>query len=70
MVLLTTCAHFEAQVLAARLGAEGIVWQLRSNLGGPHPLGPVDLLVDSDDLDTARALLDPGVGTSEEVGHS
>ena len=43
--------------------AEGIVWQLRSNLGGPHPLGPVDVLVDDADLDTARELLDPARGS-------
>lgn len=68
MVLLTTCATFEAQVLAARLGAEGIVWQLRSNLGGPHPLGPVDVLVDGDDLATAQELLDPEGGSRVDDG--
>lgn len=63
MVPLTTCADFEAQVLVARLGAEGIVWQLRRNLGSMHPVGPVEVLVDADDLETARELLAlPNVG--------
>jgi Putative prokaryotic signal transducing protein len=45
-----------ARILAARLGAAGIVWQLRGG-DGLYPLGPVDVLVEEDDLVAARALL-------------
>jgi hypothetical protein len=48
---------FEARVIAARLGSEGIVWQLRGNVDGPYPIGEVEVLVDADDYELARALL-------------
>lgn len=59
MVRLTTCADgFEARLLAARLGADGVVWSLRGGHDGPIPIGTVDVLVDADDLQLARNLLD------------
>ena len=59
MVRLTTCTDaFEARVLAARLGSEGIVWSLRGGHDGPFAIGAVDVLVDADDYSTARELLD------------
>jgi hypothetical protein len=58
MVRLTTCGDaFEARVLAARLGAEGIVWSLRGGHDGPFAIGAVDVLVDADDYESARELL-------------
>jgi|SRR5690554_4065358 len=48
---------FEAQLLAARLGSEGLLWQLRGNVGGPYPVGPVEVLVRPDDLAVACELL-------------
>ena len=58
MVPLTSAANtFQARVIAARLGAEGVLWELRGNVDGPYPVGRVDILVDQDDLDTARELL-------------
>lgn len=56
--LATTRSGFEAQILAARLGAEGIVWQLRGGSSDSvYPVGSVDILVTEDDLDRARELL-------------
>ena len=58
MALLTTVATpFAARVLAARLGAEGILWELRGNLDGPYPVGAVQVLVASTDLGDAQELL-------------
>jgi len=58
MVPLTTAANpFAARILAAHLGAEGIVWQLRGNVDGPYPVGPVDVLVSVDDLALAREVV-------------
>ncbi len=58
MVLLTTAPNpMAARILAAHLGAEGIVWQLRGNVDGPYPVGPVEVLVPADDLEVARALV-------------
>ena len=49
---------FEARVLAARLGADGILWQLRGDgLDGICPGGGVDVLVSVDDLPGAQELL-------------
>ena len=55
--LLTASSPIEAKVLAARLGAEGIVWELRGSVDGPLAIGPIDVLVDEHGLDDARALL-------------
>lgn len=58
MVRLTTCGDaFEARVLVARLGAEGIVWSLRGGHDGPFAIGAVEVLVDADDYASARELL-------------
>ena len=58
MVRLTTCADgFEVRLLAARLGSEGIVWSLRGGHDGPFAIGTVEVLVEADDLDTAREVL-------------
>jgi hypothetical protein len=56
--IATTRSGFEARVLAARLGAEGIVWQLRGgNPDSVYPLGAVEVLVTTDDVDRAREVL-------------
>jgi Putative prokaryotic signal transducing protein len=58
MVSLTTVANpVAARILAAHLGAEGIVWELRGNVDGPYPLGPVEVLVAADDLEMARQVV-------------
>jgi hypothetical protein len=48
---------FHARVVAARLGSEGIVTQLRGGIDTPYPMGAVEVLVGEDDLEEARALL-------------
>jgi hypothetical protein len=47
---------FAAQVLVARLGAEGIVWELRGATG-IYPVGRTHVYVDEADLELARQLL-------------
>ena len=54
--LVSELSTFEAQLLAARLGAEGIVWELRGG-SSVYPVGWVDVLVESDDLEAAREML-------------
>ena len=67
--LATTRSAFEAQVLAARLGAEGILWQLRGGTADSvYPVGSVDVLVAEDDLDEARELLEDGTGELVDDG--
>lgn len=49
---------FSARVLAARLGSDGIVTQLRGGgIDGPYPMGNVEVLVSSADLEMAREIL-------------
>jgi hypothetical protein len=55
--LLTTLDQFEARVLAARLGAEGILWELRGGHDGPYPMGAVHVFVESADLERAHELI-------------
>ncbi len=48
---------FEARVVAARLGAEGIVWELRGAVDGPYPFGPIEVLVEESAWALANELL-------------
>ncbi len=58
MVRLVTAANpMEARIIAARLGAEGIVWQFLGSVDGPLAVGPVEVLVDQDGYEAARELL-------------
>jgi hypothetical protein len=58
MALLTTVSGpFPARVLAARLGSEGFVWELRGNVDGPYPVGAVQVLVAASELRDAQELL-------------
>lgn len=58
MVRLTTVgSSFHARVIAARLGSEGIVTDLRGNVDGFYPVGNVHVYVDTGDLDDAKEIL-------------
>src|ERR1700730_19280143 len=58
MVHLRTVHNtFHARVIAARLGADGIVTQLRGSVDGPYPVGVVSVWVDEDELACAQELL-------------
>ena len=58
MVHLRTVHNtFHARVIAARLGADGIVTQLRGSVDGPYPIGDVSVWVDEDDVVCAQELL-------------
>lgn len=59
MPLATGLSPFEAKVLAARLGADGIIWQMRGIVDGIYPIGEIDVLVPASELDDARVLLEP-----------
>jgi hypothetical protein len=59
--LATTRSGFEAKVLVARLGAEGIVAQQQGgNADSLYPVGAFDIVVDEGDLERARELLTDG----------
>ena len=55
--LATVASSFHARVIAARLGSEGIVTNLRGNIDGMYPMGDVHVYVDADDLPAATELL-------------
>ena len=55
--LATVRSTFHAREIAARLGAEGIVTELRGNVDGPYPVGDVHVFVDEDQLPDAQELL-------------
>ncbi len=54
--LVSVDTPFEARVLVARLGAEGIVWELKGATG-IYPVGRSHVYVDEGDLEMARELL-------------
>jgi len=55
--LATVSSSFHARVIAARLGSEGIVTDLRGNIDGLYPVGDVHVYVGQDDLGDAQELL-------------
>lgn len=55
--LRTVPGVFHARVIAARLGADGIVTELRGAIGGPYPFGGVSIWVALEDQPTASELL-------------
>lgn len=56
--LVSAGSTFHAQVLCARLGAEGILCELRGSTGGIYPLpGAVEVFVPATDVDDAREVL-------------
>ena len=58
MVRLVTASNaMEARIIAAHLGSEGIVWELRGSVDGPLAIGPVDVLVDAEDYESAKELM-------------
>ena len=58
MVRLTTVGtSFHARVIAARLGSEGIVTDLRGNVDGFYPVGDVHVYVDQLELVEAQEIL-------------
>jgi hypothetical protein len=48
---------FEAKLLAALLGAEGVVWELRGDVDGPYPVGGIEVLVPTDEAARAEEIL-------------
>jgi hypothetical protein len=55
--LMTAANAVEARIIAARLGSEGIVWELRGSVDGPLAIGPVEVLVDADGFECAKELM-------------
>jgi hypothetical protein len=55
--LATVRSTFHARVIAARLGAEGMVTELRGNVDGIYPVGDVHVFVTEEDLEAAQELL-------------
>jgi hypothetical protein len=65
-------SDFEAKVVTARLGADGILWEVRGVVDSLYPLGGIDVLVPVDELESARVSLrgdGPGTaGAAEPAG--
>ncbi|MDQ6727108.1 MAG: hypothetical protein M3066_13205 [Actinomycetota bacterium] len=55
--LATVSTSFHARVIAARLGTEGIVTDLRGNIDGLYPVGDTHVYVGEDDLPEAQEIL-------------
>jgi hypothetical protein len=55
--LRTVPDAFHARVIAARLGADGILTELRGAVGGPYPIGAVSVWVSTADEPIASDLL-------------
>ena len=55
--LLTAANAMEARIIAARLGSEGIVWELRGSVDGPFAIGPIEIFVDAEGLEAANEMM-------------
>ena len=54
---MTAGNAIEARIITARLGSEGIVWEVRGSVDGPFAIGPVEVFVDADDFESATEIL-------------
>ncbi len=70
--LATVSTSFHARVIAARLGSEGIVTELRGNVEGLYPVGDVHVYVGEDDLAESQELLlaDEVESAFDDDGHA
>jgi hypothetical protein len=61
IVVATVSTRFEADMLAAKLGAHGVLWEIRSRELVPvsHPIGFLDVMVPAGEEDAAREVLSP-----------
>jgi hypothetical protein len=57
--LISVTDHFEAKLLRARLGADGVLCELRGPIDSAYPVGRVHLYVPADELALALALIEP-----------
>lgn len=69
VVVASASTRFEADLYAAKLGAHGVLWQIRSRELVPttHPIGWLEVLVPADEAEEAAEVLsidegDLGVG--------
>lgn len=68
MSKLTTTNHYEARVLVARLGSEGVMAETREAGIAQYPGGPVQVWVLTDHLAEAQAMLTVTEGDAGEGG--
>jgi hypothetical protein len=59
VVVATASTRFEAELYAAKLGAHGVLWEIRSRELVPttHPIGWLEVLVPVDERDDAAEVL-------------
>jgi hypothetical protein len=67
--LRTVPDAWQAKVIAARLGSEGILTHLQGGVAGPYPFGTVSVLVEAEQADLAAALLLADEVESAFAGH-
>jgi hypothetical protein len=67
--LRTVPDAWQAKVIAARLGSEGILTHLQGSVAGPYPFGTVSVLVEAEQADLAAALLLADEVESAFAGH-
>ena len=59
VVVASASTRFEADLYAAKLGAHGVLWEIRSRELVPttHPIGWLEVLVPAEEADEAAAVL-------------
>ena len=67
--LRTVPDAWQAKVIAARLGSEGILTHLQGSVAGAYPFGVVSVLVEAEQADLAAALLMADEVESAFAGH-
>ncbi len=69
VVVDTVSTRFEADLLAAKLGANGILWEVRGGFQRMlmYPVGPLDVLVPVEEEEEARLVLSPDAEVSPDV---
>lgn len=68
MVRVTSVGDpIEARIIAARLGSEGLLWELRGGVH-PYPVGPVHVYVEEHELEVATEIINLSADPPDDTG--
>jgi hypothetical protein len=70
VVVRSVATRFEAELIGAKLGAHGVLWEIRSRqlVTTTHPIGWLQVLVPAEELDDAEEVLAPDPEADADLG--
>jgi hypothetical protein len=70
VVVRSVATRFEAELIGAKLGAHGVLWEIRSRqlVTTTHPIGWLQVLVPVEELEDAEEVLAPDPEVDADLG--